>query len=102
MENHFSNNKNVLKETRKGNVMTATTNVLKNNNTNHNEENTNVKYVMPPSKRVRSTFSNNEKNNSTVETTVSVVVETENVENVLTQPEMGQDFDPYGETLITY
>lgn len=89
--------KKVLKETTKGNIMTGTMSA--------NERKIEEKmYIIPPSKRIRNKNNNNSSNdknntNNANENNNSAV---DNIENTLSQPEMGQDFDPYGESLITY
>lgn len=100
MEDH----KKVLKETTKGNIMTGTT------GTNARKIEEKIFIIPPNMKRARSENNNNSNNNSssndksnnnnTNENNNNSAVD--NIENTLSQPEMGQDFDPYGETLITY
>lgn len=101
--------KKVLKETTKGNIMTGTTNAI--------ERKIDEKmYIIPPNKKKRALSENNSSNSSSDNSNNDSKSNNnnnanennnnfaaDNIEKTLSsQPEMGQDFDPYGETLITY
>lgn len=84
-------NKSILKETTKGNIITGTS-------VKKIEEG---KYILPLSKRGKNKSNDkNNTNNANENNNISAVHN--DIEHTLSQPEMGQDFDPYGESLITY